>query len=204
MTSQILEPVAISRPRSSHRYEAYSPKLARRITLFSWDAVQLWTLFEAEAAIDFFCERPGLVMHEKRWQLADFWVQRAGLSEVWFLPDTELVPIGPARRIESSSIVQIKLADLAFLSDQAMLVRNWQAILPYIVSNHRLFNPAQKRRVLDFCTQSQALVDIERAELPADPIVTRSTTFDLVRSGQLLAEDLHVRSLDSSSRFITG
>lgn len=203
MTSQILEPVAVSRPRFSHRYEAYSPKLARRITLFSWDAVQLWTLFEAEPAIEFFCERPGLAMHQQSWRLADFWVQRAGHSEVWFLPETELVPSGPARQIQTSSIDQIKLADSTLLSGQAMLVRNWQAILPYVVSNRREFNSTQKRRVLDFCSQSQALVDIERAELPADPIVTRSTTFDLVRCGELLAEDLHERTLDSSSRFIT-
>ncbi len=203
MTSQMLEPVAISRPRFSHRYEAYSPKLARRITLFSWDAVQLWTLFEAEPAIDFICERPGLVMHEGSWRLADFWVQRAGHSEVWFLSDTKQSPIGPARRIQTPLADHIKFADSALLNEQAMLVRNWQTILPYVVSNRRELSLTQKRRVLDFCAQSQSLVDIERAELPADPIIARSTTFDLVRCGELIAEDLHVRTLDSSSRFIT-
>jgi len=150
----------------------------------------------------FFFERPGLVSHKRRWRLADFWVQRDKQSEVWFLPDLELSPIGSARRIQARLIGQIKFADSTQLNEQAMLIRNWQAILPYIVSNRREISPTQKRRVVACCAESQALVDIERTELPTDPIVTRSTTFELVRQGRLLAEDLHQYALGPSSRFI--
>lgn len=202
MTAKLLEPVAVSRPQFSHRYEVYSPKVGRRITLFSWDAVQLWTLFEAQPAVGFFCERPGLVSHKRRWRLADFWVQRDGQSEIWVLPDMELTPVESAPRIPASLVGTVLHSDSSLLNEQAMLIRNWQAILPYVVSNRREIGAAQKRRILACCQQVHALVDIERAELPADPVITRSTTFELTRCGELLAQDLHSHVLGPGSRFI--
>ena len=47
------------------------------------------------------------------------------------------------------------------------------------------------------------LVDIERSELPADPVITRTVVFDLVRRGTLRSEDMACRPLSAASRFIT-
>ncbi len=202
MTPRILDPVAVSRPQFSHRFEAYSPKLSRRITLFSWASVQLWTLLEAEPAVESFCERPGLISNEGEWRLADFWVRRDGQPEIWLIPDLVLTPVGHAHQIVGSQTGCLRNADPDFFAERAMLIRNWQIILPYVVSNRREISAAQRRRILQRCKRWQALVDIERVELPADPIVSRTTAFELTRRGELVAEDLHLRSLGPGSRFM--
>lgn len=36
----------------------FSPKIKRRLTLFSWDAHDAWLLLEADPTVQAFCERP--------------------------------------------------------------------------------------------------------------------------------------------------
>jgi hypothetical protein len=57
-----LQPLALARPRSAHRFEAFSLKLARRVTLYRHVALQQWVLFEANPTVEAFCERPGFVI----------------------------------------------------------------------------------------------------------------------------------------------
>ena len=52
-------PVHTTRPSKSHRFDFYSPKLGRPITLFSYPQLNQWTLLEAFPAIETFCERTG-------------------------------------------------------------------------------------------------------------------------------------------------
>jgi hypothetical protein len=41
----IAEPVALVRPRSAHRFEGFSPKLARRLTFYRRGLLELWILW---------------------------------------------------------------------------------------------------------------------------------------------------------------
>jgi hypothetical protein len=54
------QPLALARPRSAHRFEAFSLKLARRVTLYRHVALQQWVLLQANPTVEAFCERPGL------------------------------------------------------------------------------------------------------------------------------------------------
>lgn len=195
-------PVPVGRPPFRHRFEVFSPKLDRGVTLFSWDAVLAWTLIEATAQIDRFCERPGMVLDKEDWRLADFWVCRAGQSEYWLLPDINLPIIGDAPRIKCDAEKNALPAITEQLKQHAVLIRNWQSALPYITSNRRWVTAQQGARIVAFCGQSRSLVDIERRELPADPVITRTVVFDLVRRGMLRAEDMAIHPLTAGSRFI--
>ena len=84
-----------------------------------------------------------------------------------------------------------------------MFIRNWQSALPYVISNRRWISAQQCDRITTFCCDVQMLVDIERSELPADPVITRTVVFDLVRRGTLRSEDMARRPLSAASRFIT-
>jgi hypothetical protein len=57
------------------RIEVYSPKIQRRLTLFSRDAHDAWLLLEADPDVRTFCERPAYVAG-KAGRLIDFWVDR--------------------------------------------------------------------------------------------------------------------------------
>ena len=196
-------PVPVGRPPFRHRYEVFSPKLERRLTLFSWDAVLVWTLIEGVPEIDQFCERPGLLHDQNSWRLVDFWVQHTGQSEYWLLPDIRLPIIGSAPRIDSDAAKHIQRVIPEHLKQHAIFIRNWQSALPYVISNRRWISAQQGDRITTFCRETRFLVDIERSELPADPIITRAVVFDLVRRGALRSEDMNRRPLSAASRFIT-
>ncbi len=50
-----------TRPYGSHRYEVWSPKIARRLTLFGARSLQCWIRIEADSEIKRFCERPVII-----------------------------------------------------------------------------------------------------------------------------------------------
>ena len=196
-------PVEVNRPPYLHRYELSSPKLERRVTLFSWNTVLLWTDIESQASIVRFCERPGLVRYKGDWQLADFWVQRSDHREFLMLEESpKLSVLSVAPRLDSDLGQQVRAISNDELQANALWINNWQQMLPYVVSNRRLIQPQQLARVLEICAEPKMLVDIEAAELPSDTIVTRSAVFDLTRRGQLAAEDLRSQPLGPRSRFV--
>jgi hypothetical protein len=196
-------PVEVNRAPYLHRYELSSPKLERRLTLFSWNAVLLWTAIESHASIVRFCERPGLVRFKGDWQLADFWVQQSDHREFLMLEESpKLSVLSAAPRLDSDLGQQVRTISNGELQANALWIRNWQQMLPYVVSNRRLVQPQQLARIHEICAAPKMLVDIEAAQLPSDPIVTRSAVFDLTRQGRLLAEDLHSQALGPRSRFV--
>lgn len=196
-------PATVTRPPHLNRYDLFSPKLARRLTLFSWNSVLLWTMIESHAAIKKFCERPGSIRVDGDWRLADFWVQRDGQSEFLLLEHSPLKDTAEATpRLESDLGLRTRTVLDAELGANTVWIKNWQQMLPYLVSNRCFLEPRQLDRILILCQVPQMLVDIERAELPANPIIARTAVFELVRQGTLLAEDLHRDPLSSTSRFI--
>jgi len=196
------KPIEVTRPPYLHRYELFSPKLERRLTLFSWNAVLQWIMLESDAAIERFCERPCLVPVQADWQLADFWVLRKGQSEFLLLQDApRLNPVGIALRIGSDLGKKTRTVLLEALQGNDLWISNWRQILPYLASNRQFIETRQFDRILKLCEAPRMLVDIERAELPGDPTITRTAVFELVRRGQLIAEDLHSHPLRPSSRF---
>jgi hypothetical protein len=81
------EPVALARPRGAHRFEAFSPKLARRMTFYRRALVELWVLLEADPLVVAFCERPGYIQIDRHKRLADFWVRYVDRNELVILED---------------------------------------------------------------------------------------------------------------------
>lgn len=55
------QPVHRARPGKSHRFDVYSPKLGRPLTLFSHNQLRQWTFLEAFPAIKTFNKRPATI-----------------------------------------------------------------------------------------------------------------------------------------------
>jgi hypothetical protein len=86
----IPEPVALARPRGAHRFEAFSPKLARRVMFYRRPLLGQWLLLETNPKAIAFCERPGYVMINGSRRLADFWVHYVDLRELVILIESEI------------------------------------------------------------------------------------------------------------------
>ena len=50
-----------SRPSGRRRFEVFSPKIGRRLSVGSYDASKTWLVIEANPVIGSFCERPAYV-----------------------------------------------------------------------------------------------------------------------------------------------
>jgi hypothetical protein len=72
-TLHVTWPIALARPRGAHRFEAFSPKLARRVMFYRRALLEQWLLLEANPKVITFCERPGYVLINEDRHLADFW-----------------------------------------------------------------------------------------------------------------------------------
>jgi hypothetical protein len=61
MTLEYPQAIDIKRRPWQRRIEDFSPKLRRRLTLFSRDALDAWILLEADPQVRSFCERPAYI-----------------------------------------------------------------------------------------------------------------------------------------------
>lgn len=68
----LVKSIALMRPRGVHRFEAFSPKLQRRLTFCRPSLLEVWILIETDPVVIAFCERPGYIEIERRPRLADF------------------------------------------------------------------------------------------------------------------------------------
>ena len=130
---RIAEPVALARSRGAHRYEAFSPKLSRRLTLYTRPALEQWILLEANAAVVTFCERPGYVQFDGHQRLANFWVRYVDRKDVVFLNDSRVDDeISDASRELDGKALTIRRVAAAELVAARVWIDNWlRAAVPY-------------------------------------------------------------------------
>ena len=87
-TSRFVAPLASARPRGGRLIEGFSPKLKRRMRLFSHASFAQWMRLEADPAVRTFCERPARLAGEPAARLVDFCSRlrrhRGGRSGVHF------------------------------------------------------------------------------------------------------------------------
>lgn len=195
-------PVEVVRHARLTRFEIWSPKRAERLTLFSHEALALWAMIEATPSITSFCPYPGMLVLDDdhpRPQLVDFWVHREGQDECLLLRDApQLVPAPHhrARRLPEQWKHAVRWIESAELQAHEQWVRNWLQILPYLTSNRALIEPPLLERILVHLGSSpRRLTEIEAAEAPTDPMLTRTAVFELIRRGRIDAPQLRAQPL---------
>jgi len=195
-------PVEIVRDAKLTRFEVWSPKRAERLTLFSHEALALWVMIEATPSIANFCPYPGfLVLNEedRRAQLVDFWLRRDAKDECLLLRDAprlSTVSRHSARRLPAQWKNVVRWIESSELAAHEQWVRNWLQILPYLTSNRALIDAVLRERILEHLgSDTRRLTEIEAAEAPTDPMVTRTAVFDLIRLGRIDAPALRSEPL---------
>jgi hypothetical protein len=199
----IREPVALVRPSGAHRFEAFSPKLARRLTLYRRALLEQWFLLEADPAVTTFCERPGYVHVEGQQRLADFWVRYVDRQELVILDDSHVDEKMPkSHRALDGAALPIRSVSSADLAAARVWIDNWQRMLPCIVANRGLVSPSLPRAIARFLTHPQKLLAIEREFSTGDPVLVRTAVFGLLHAGRISAPDLHTQALSLLTSFV--
>ena len=194
-------PIAVRRSRGLHYYQAWSPKLRRRIALYSRSSLAVWLLLEASPDIDTFCERPGFILINRQRRLADFFVRQANKEQFFVLENAPaLVPFDdPGGLLDP---LPIRTITQAWLDARQPLSSNWGRILPVVTSCARQLSAEVLDSILQTLNAPQRLMDIERRFHLQDPMLTRAAVFELLRGGYLTAETLNTTPLNGATLFI--
>lgn len=199
----IAEPVALARPRGAHRFEAFSPKLARRVTFYRRPLLEQWLLLEADSTVITFCERPGYVQIDGHQRLADFWVRYVDRDELVLLDDSligdDTTKAGHDLEGQALSIRRVASAELAATRTW---IDNWHRMLPYLVANRGLVPLTLPRAIARFVEQPQRLLTIEREFSTGDPVLVRAALFGLLHGGRVNAPELWTQPLSLLTSFV--
>ncbi|SOE87749.1 hypothetical protein SAMN05446935_8406 [Burkholderia sp. YR290] len=200
----ILQPLALARPRGAHRFEAFSLKLARRVTLYRHAALQQWVLLEASPTVEAFCERPGFVIIGGQQLFVDFWVRYADRQELVIL--SEAMPEDHAMSEAVGTLdmqgLSIRRVESAELIASRVWINNWRSMLPCLVANRRLFARALSESIVRLLSEPKRLADIERQLSTGDPVLVRASLFNLLREGRVSAPELHSQPLSLRTTFV--
>jgi hypothetical protein len=191
------KPIEVSRRPWQRRIEVYSPKLRRRVTLFSWAAHDAWLLLEADPAVKAFCERPAYV-EGMAGRLIDFWVSRGRHAKFWILSSAE--PEKPAipKSVHGVSVQIVRRADLLAFDRR---IDNWSQILPYRVSFTRYPDGRLQKDIFDRLEKPHRLESLEAAFHPLDVASVRAALFELLAAGKIIAPDLDSKPLGLTTMF---
>ncbi|MFL9860900.1 hypothetical protein PQR72_35050 [Paraburkholderia madseniana] len=201
-TLQVTGPVALCRPRGAHRFEAFSPKLARRVMFYRRALLEQWLLLEANPKVITFCERPGYLLINEDRHLADFWVRYVDREELVVL--SELISrsnVDASGAELAACTAEVRFVASAELAAARAWTDNWQRILPYLVANRGLVPAPLSPAIMQFVDEPRRLLDIEREFLTSDPVIVRTALFSLLHSGLVSASTLQTQPLSLLTSF---
>lgn len=144
-TLHVTKPVALGRPRGAHRFEAFSPKLARRVIYYRRAVLEQWLLLEANPKVIIFCDRPGYMLTNEDRHLAEFWVRYVDHDELVILSELRNGSNVTASHAEPRNEFDACTADVRFVASAELAAArawtdNWQRILPYLEPRRRASN----------------------------------------------------------------
>jgi hypothetical protein len=189
--------VESKRRPGQRRIEVFSPKIKRRLTLFSWDSHDAWLLLEADPTVQAFCERPAYV-EGGAGRVLDFWVDQGGHSKFWALSSEDWESESLPKTAHGVTLRVLRRPDMVAY---AMRVQNWAQIVPYRVSFVR---DSDRRLQKDICARLEKPHRLERIEAAFHPIdisVVRAALFDLLAEGKVVAPEIDFTPLGLDTVF---
>jgi hypothetical protein len=197
------EPLTLPRPRRALRYDVFSPKLGRRLTLSRRSAFEAWLMLEADPAAKTFCERPGFMAVDGQRCVVDFWGRFDNYEYLVVL--SEVTPAADRRRSRldfDPEAFAVRHIDAAERATARVWTGNWQRMLPALVAVRGLVKRSMLGAIERSVASPQSLMTIEREFSTGDPSLVRAAVFELLHRGRIQALELHTGSLTFLTRFV--
>ena len=200
------------RPYGSTRYEVWSPKLHRGMTLYGDIPLNAWIFLESLPDVEAFCERP-LAFNKttKSKRVADFWVKWKNKEEIWLLKrkseekqlqqDKQLYPNFQDWAQANGMEMRLITHDLAEWGEIEM--HNWSTILHFLAANYDQVhnNHDLHIKVLNHFSCTKSLETLLHSEKRSDPVILQATIFYLLHKGRLKSEDISNIPLSLMTKF---
>ena len=189
-TARFVTPLASVRPRGGRLIEGFSPKLQRRVRVFSHASFTQWIRLEADPAVSAFCERPARLTREPGARLIDFWLESAKGEEMLLLEPDE-PGVGPLQ-VDGIPVRAVSAAELAAAR---VWVANWSCMLPVINATRALLPQALLESVVRHVREPVPLVVLEEKLSFGEPSLARGAIFEQIRAGRIGALSLQTQPI---------
>jgi hypothetical protein len=110
-----LKSTTTTRPRGAHRYEVFSLKLSRRLTVYRRAVLDEWMLIETDPSAVSFSEQPGTVLIGQHRHQVDFSVRYADRDELLIAVDSLVDENADVRDSINTSVSTIRFIPRAEL-----------------------------------------------------------------------------------------
>lgn len=200
----------------NNRWEVYSPKLKRNLTLYSNLEYDHWVLIESDPKVLFFCEQPlkikiklpiGVVT-----TIFDMWIQwESGLEEFREIKfDKELDHSPHNSRVNRQIQAQKKWCELnnkhysviteKSIRSNSIYLSNLKLILRHLDRENNKHKESVSERIISMLSQEGAssVGEIENSFSDVESSTVKSIVFELIYKGKLKS-DLENKSLDMNS-----
>lgn len=193
------EPVSSDRPHKAHRFDVYSPKLKRQLTLFGRDALNLWTTLEGSPQVLSFCERPMKIPGLAKNRCFDFWVSRADGEELLVLiREGEQAGASTATKHEilaalDGSIVDgalVRCLDPEHMAEHAIALANWGSMIRDLSAFERFVPHALCKDLVAAIAQPKTILQLQGLFASHDSTTVRIGIYLLLHRGHAVCKQL--------------
>lgn len=197
-------PASSDRPHGAHRFDVYSPKLQRQVTLFGRYALDLWTTLEASPQVISFCERPIKFPERGRNRCFDFWVSRPEADELLLLLRDNERPDGPGTpkqkmvaELEGTMLegARIRCLDPVHVAGQKVALANWGAIIRDLSAFERFVPQSLCNELAVAMTQPQTIRQLQEGFVNHDNTMVRVAVYMLLHQGRASCKQLETHAL---------
>ena len=203
-------PMTVKRPYGSYRYDVFSLKAGRRMTLFGKAALSQFIELEADHEVTALCERPLKIPDPKSNRVVDFWALRGGRQHFYLLL-SEAAARGnskPKPAIENfrnwvereCGVLHEVAADV--FDHRRVLHNNWTTILQHLVAHRGLVTSALLERLAIDLNQGFTLQQVEAQMPDVDAMLVRAAVFTLLANGRLSCTSLAKEALAPTTQMV--
>lgn len=187
------KPLPGKRPYKSYRFDVFSLKAGRRMTLYGKAMVSQFIELEADHEVSGLCERPLVIPDLKPERLVDFWALRGGRPNFYLLVNTsagqEAKKLKPAMEDFRDWVAGIKgvLHEVPVDSfhESRVFQDNWSSILQHLVAHRGQVTPPLIERLAIELPASATLSQLEGLMPDVDAMLVRAAVFTLLAEGRL-------------------
>lgn len=199
-----VRPLASARSGRRRRIEAFSPKIGRRVSLWSYTSYRVWIAAEANPQISSLCEHPARIDGPHS-PLIDFWVQfrGRGAGEFWIIrsDDPSSDPQGLAALPPKLQGLPVRAIHEQELAVWATAIANWASILPHLVMWRRFRDPLLEQRIAVYLGRPRTLDSLLDQFADQDAPAVEAALFSLVAGGRVVSPDLERAPLSGATAF---
>ncbi len=196
-------PAESRRPHGAYRFDVYSLKADRRMTLYGKSALCLFIDLEADFEVSALCERPLVIPESKPARVVDFWAMKGGTptfylltkqSEAWDKEKKKLAFEDFSKWVTDckGKLIEVLIDDF---EKQRIRYDNWSTVLRHLISHRGQVSDGLLDQCAEVMPAKWQLRDFENKLANTDAMLVRAAVFTLLAQGKVRCKSIETLPL---------